>query len=60
MTDLHDSILEEFEDVQSLRGYERPTNLEEIERTPTEDDVYSIPESRCGVDVFIRKNRGWR
>jgi len=60
MTNLHDSVLEEFEEAQSIKGYTRPKNLEEIERTSIDDDVYSIPESKCGVDVFIRKNRGWR
>jgi hypothetical protein len=60
MTNLQDKILEDFEEVQTLRGYKRPNNLTDIERTPPDDDVYDIPESRCRVDLFIKKNRGWR
>jgi hypothetical protein len=60
MRDLHKSVLEEFLEVKDLKGYNRPKNLADIEREPVDDDVFDIPESKCGVDAFIRKNRGWR
>ena len=60
MTNLHDAILAEFDEVQTLTGHKHPKTLTEIERSPTDDDEYEIPESRCRVDLFFRKNRGWR
>ena len=60
MKDLHEAVLEEFTKVQGLFGYERPKNLAELERESMDEDVYDIPESKCGVDIFFRKNRGWR
>ena len=60
MTNLHDSIITEFDEVQMLRGYKHPKTLTEIERSPTDDDEFEIPEGKCNVDLFIRKNKGWR
>lgn len=60
MRNLQEDIKDEFTSAQALRGYERPKNLSEIEREPMNDDVYDIPESRISVDVFLKKNRGWR
>ena len=60
MKNLQDDIKEEFTFVQSLHGYERPKNLSEMEREPMNDDVYDISNSRISVDVFLKKNRGWR
>jgi hypothetical protein len=64
MNDLHKSVLEEFVQLQDFNPYNipsnHPKNLSELEKEPMDDDVYDIPESKCGVDVFIHKNRGWR
>lgn len=58
MTNLYEDVLTEITTVQDLRGYTRPKNLSELEREPTDDDVYDISDAHCRVDLFLKKNRG--
>ena len=49
-------ILNEFSLVQELKGYKRPKDLAEIERSPSDDEEIDIPQGQCPVDYFIRRS----
>ena len=53
-------VLEEFVEAQGKRGYQRPCNLSEIERCPTDDEEDYQEDSHCPVDRFLKKNKGLR